>query len=253
MTMLFVPTSEGVELRHEIAGAGSRFAAGLLDGLLLVGGYLALLVAVLLPASFDPTRLSGFVLGLLAGGGLIAVLAYHALFHALRGGQTPGKRALGIRVLSADGLPPTTMQVVLRALLWPVDVLLPVPAPIGLILVAATSRHQRLGDLVAGTLVVRSPERGGAEPFGGRTWSGLAEKKLALSPGAAARLSPEDRAFLRDLIQRADLDPSRRRHLFVDAAKHYSERLGLGPFEDARTVIYELYLFAREHASAPPR
>lgn len=252
MTTLLVPTSEGVELRHEIAGAGSRFAAGILDGLILVGSYLALVIVVLVPLSFDPTRVSGFVLGLLAGGGLLAVLAYHALFHALRGGQTPGKRALGIRVLSVDGLPPTAMQVVLRALLWPVDVLLAVPAPLGLILVAATSKHQRLGDLVAGTLVVRAPERSGGEPFSGRTWSALAEKRLALSPGAAARLSPEDRAFLRDLIQRADLDPGRQRKLFVDAAKHYSERLGLGPFEDARRVIYELYLFAREHASAAP-
>jgi len=251
MSTLLVPTSEGVELRHEIAGAGSRFAAGLLDGLILVGSYLAVLLAVLIPAAFDATRISSFVLGLLAGGGLIAVLAYHALFHAFRGGQTPGKRALGIRVLSADGLPPTAMQVVLRALIWPVDVLLLVPAPIGLILVAATSKHQRLGDLVAGTLVVRAPERGAGEPFGERTWSGLTHKKLALSPGAAARLGPEDRAFLRDLIQRADLEPNRQRKLFVDAAKHYSERLGLGPFEDARTVIYELYLFAREHASAP--
>jgi uncharacterized RDD family membrane protein YckC len=250
MTTLLVPTSEGVELRHEIAGAGSRFAAGVLDGLILVGSYLALVILVLIPVAFDPTRFSGFVLGLLAGGGLLAVLAYHMLFHALRGGQTPGKRALGIRVLSADGMPPSVMQIVLRALLWPVDVLLAVPAPIGLILVAATSKHQRLGDLVAGTLVVRAPERIGAEPFSGRTWTNLAEKKLALSLGAAARLSPEDREFLRDLIQRADLDPSRKRKLFVDAAKQYSERLGLGPFEDARTVIYELYLFAREHASA---
>ena len=250
MTTLLVPTSEGVELRHEIAGAGSRFAAGLLDGLILVGGYLAILLAVLIPAAFDATRVSSFVFGLLAGGALLAVVAYHALFHALRGGQTPGKRALGIRVLSADGLPPTTMQVVLRALLWPVDVLLTVPAPIGLLLVAATAKHQRLGDLVAGTLVVRAPERGGGEPFAGRTWSGLERKKLALSPGAAARLGPEDRAFLRDLIQRADLEPNRQRKLFVDAAKHYSERLGLGPFEDARTVVYELYLFAREHASS---
>jgi uncharacterized RDD family membrane protein YckC len=253
MTTLFVPTSEGVELRHEIAGAGSRFAAGLLDGLILAGGYLALGLALLIPAAFDPTRFSRFVLGLLVGGAVLAVLAYHALFHALRGGQTPGKRALGIRVLSADGLPATTMQIVLRALLWPVDVILLVPASIGLILVAATSKHQRLGDLVAGTLVVRAPERGGGEPFGGRTWSALENKKLALTPGAAARLSPEDRAFLRDLIQRADLEPTLQRKLFVDAAKHYSERLGLGPFEDARTVIYELYLFAREHASTDAR
>jgi uncharacterized RDD family membrane protein YckC len=247
---LIVPTSEGVDLRHHIAGAGSRFAAGLLDGLILLAGYIALFLAALLPVQFDPTRISGFVVGLIAGGWLLGLIGYHVGFHALSRGQTPGKRALGIRVLSADGLPPKTMQLVLRALLWPIDVLLFVPISIGLIVIAATGRHQRLGDLVAGTLVVRAPERGGAEPFGGRTWTDLQEKKLALTPGAAGRLGPEDRAFLRDLILRAELDPERRRGLFVAAAKHYSERLGLGPFDDARTVVFELYLFAREHAAS---
>jgi hypothetical protein len=100
------------------------------------------------------------------------VLAYHALFHALRGGQTPGKRTLGIRVLSADGLPPTVMQIVLRALLWPIDVLLPVPAPIGLMLIAATSRRPAARRPVrrdAQSCGLR--RRGGAEPFRDRTWS----------------------------------------------------------------------------------
>src|SRR6185369_2742407 len=121
VSVLIVPTSEGVDLRHEIAGAGSRFAAGLLDGLILLAGYLALFLAVLLPMQFDPTRVSGFVVGLLAGGWMLGVIGYHVGFHSLSGGQTPGKRALGIRVLSADGLPPRTMQLVLRALIWPVD------------------------------------------------------------------------------------------------------------------------------------
>jgi hypothetical protein len=71
---------------------------------------------------------------------------------------------------------------------------------------------------------------------------------LALTPGAAAHLTTEDRALLRDLLLRTDLSEERRRTLFVAAAKHYAARLGLGPFTDARVVLLELYLFAREHA-----
>jgi uncharacterized RDD family membrane protein YckC len=249
MSTLVVATSEGVDLRQEIAGAGSRFAAGLLDLILLALGYFTVVLAVLIPVSFDPTGVSRFVAGLLLGGGVLAVLAYHVLFHALRDGQTPGKSALGIRVLSADGHPPTLLQLVLRALLWPIDVLLLVPLPVGLILIAATTRHQRFGDLFAGTLVVRAAsDRRAPEPYAGRTWSSLPVRSLALTPGAAAHLSAEDRAILRDLLTRTDLSQEQKRRLFVSAAKHYSQRLGLGPFTDARIVLGELYLFAREHA-----
>ncbi len=250
MTTLVVPTSEGVDLRQDIAGAGSRFAAGLLDFIVLALGYIVVVLATLLAIHFDPTGLSGFVFGVLVGGAVLATLAYHILFHALAGGQTPGKRALGIRVLSTDGHPATLMQIVLRALLWPIDVMIAVPIPIGLIVVATTTMHQRLGDLFAGTLVVRAPASERApEPLAGMLWSTLPGRSLALTPGAAAHLTAEDRSLLRDLLTRADLSEESRRALFVSAAKHYAARLGLGPFADARVVILELYLFAREHAA----
>lgn len=250
MATLVVPTSEGVDLRQDIAGAGSRFAAGLLDLMVLAIGYIVIVIAVLIPVAFDPTGVSRFAAGLLLGGGVLAVLVYHILFHALNRGQTPGKRAFGIRVLSTDGHPATLMQIVLRALLWPIDVMLAVPIPIGLIVIATTPMHQRLGDLFAGTLVVRAPKsERGPEPLAGTLWSTLPGRSLALTPGAAARLSAEDRSLLRDLLTRADLSEERRRALFVSAAKHYAARLGLGPFADARIVILELYLFAREHAA----
>jgi uncharacterized RDD family membrane protein YckC len=251
MTTLVVATSEGVNLRLEIAGAGSRFAAGILDGLILVFTYLVVLIAAMIPVGFDTSGVSAFVFGLLAGGALLYVLLYHVLFHALREGQTPGKSALGIRVMSADGSPPSSFQIVMRALVWPIDVILLVPIPIGLVFVAATARHQRLGDLVAGTLVVRKPSAAAdLEPWPGQRWSDLQFKTLRLAPGATARIDARDLEFLRALITRTDLADEERRRLFVDAARHYAERLGLGPFDDARDVLRELYLYARESARA---
>lgn len=249
MTTLLVATSEGVPLRLDVAGAGARLLAGMFDAAILAIGYLLVLIALLIPVSFDPSGLSGFVLGLLVGGAPLVLIGYHAIFHAFLGGQTPGKRALGIAVTSADGQPATNLQLVLRALLMPIDVFFTIPVPVGLIAIAATGKHQRLGDLVAGTLLVRMRSASaGEEPFTEMTWSGLQVKTLPLTPGAAAHLAAEDREVLRELLTRSELTDGARRALFILAAKTYSARLGLGPFEDARVVIPELYLYAREAA-----
>jgi uncharacterized RDD family membrane protein YckC len=251
VTTLIVATSEGVSLRQEIAGAGSRFVAGLLDGVLVGAGYLVLVLAVLIAMRFDGGSVSGFLIGALSSGSLLVVIAYHLLFHALSHGQTPGKRAMGLRVMSADGHPATLFQLVVRALVWPIDVLLPVPLPIGLTLIAATERHQRLGDLAANTLVVRLREaRARPEPWPGELYSRSGPQRIAIQPGMLARLSGEDLAFLRELLTREDLSPEQRRELYVQAARDYSARLGLGAFEDAREVLKELYLFLREALSA---
>jgi len=249
VTTLLVATSEGVPLRLDLAGAGSRLLAGMFDAAILAIGYLLVLIAVLIPVSFDPSGLSGFVLGLLIGGAPLVLMGYHVFFHVFLGGQTPGKRALRIAVASADGQPARTLQFVLRALLMPIDVFLMVPIPVGLIAIAATAKHQRLGDLVAGTLLVRVRSAGaGEEPLPEMTWSGLQARTLPLTPGAAAHLAPEDREILRELLTRSELTDRARRALFILAAKTYCSRLGLGTFEDARVVIPELYLYAREAA-----
>jgi uncharacterized RDD family membrane protein YckC len=252
VTTLLVPTSEGVPLRLDLAGAGSRIVAGLLDAAILLTGYLVVLVSILVPVSFDPTGVSGFLLGILVGGAVLAVLAYHVVFHALFAGQTPGKRVLGIRVASADGHPATLLQLVLRALLMPIDGLVMVPVPLGILAIAVTGRHQRFGDVVAGTLLVRLPDLSArAEPYPEASWSGLPAKVLPLTPGTAAHLTPEDREILRQLLTRTELTDRSRRALFISAARIYGARLGLGALGDARDVLRELYLYAREAAARP--
>lgn len=249
---LVIETAEGVRLRREIAGAGSRFAAALLDLLLLFAGYLLLALAVALIAGIDPTGAGNLVLGALLGGVFVVAVLYQAAFLLAWGGESPGRRALGLRVVSADGYPVGALQVVIRSLVWPIDALLMVPLPLGFLLAFATERHQRLGDLAAGTLAVRvrARARETAEPFAGERWSALPMRTLALSPGMAARLSPRDLDLLRDLWTREDLAPDARRLLYVEAARAYAARLDLGAFEDARVVLKELYLFARESLEA---
>jgi uncharacterized RDD family membrane protein YckC len=249
MATLYLDTPEGVDLHREIAGPGGRSAAAILDVLILATLWFSLLVALSAAASVDLLGASGFALGLVVGGGIMFVVLYPAVSALLLDGRTLGKLALGLRVVGDEGYPAEPVQHLLRSLLWPIELALWIPAPIGLVAIATTPRRQRLGDLVAGTVVVREPRLAAidrVEPFGDRTWSGLPEHTLALSAAVVEPLDSEDVELLRALLARRRLPPEVRRRLFVETARHYSVRLGLGPFDDARVFLRELYLFLRE-------
>ncbi|HSB54271.1 MAG TPA: RDD family protein, partial [Gemmatimonadales bacterium] len=142
---LEVETPEHVNLDLEIAGIGSRTLAAVLDTLLLAGATVAVVIALGILAGYGFTlgRVGMVVLGLL---GFLAWNGYFILFEGLRGGQTPGKRATGIRVLMDTGHAVTLGAAVVRNLLRWAD-FLPPPYLIGTLLVAFHPRAKRLGDL----------------------------------------------------------------------------------------------------------
>lgn len=143
-----VETPEGVALRLHPAGVMSRAVAWAID-------FLIRLVALMLGA---------MVLGLLGktGAGLSMILMfliywlYPILFEVLRNGQTIGKRAMGLRVVHANGTPIGWLASFLRNLLRTVD-MLPVLYGFGVLASLADPQCRRLGDRVAGTLVVHDP------------------------------------------------------------------------------------------------
>ena len=255
MTVWTTRTAEGVELRQELAGAGSRMLAAAIDlGILLILLWLTIFV-LLLVASVDFNGAGGFLLGLVAGGWLLLCVAYFVVFERIWGGQTPGKRALRLQVRSLDGGPVGALQSILRGVFVLVDLFVIVPLPLGFLLVAATPQSQRLGDFAAGTMVVRLPREAAKaprDPWPGERWSALAQRVLPLAPALAARFTREDVACLRALLARgepaalSDLEPAARRKLYVEAAREFGGRVGVERFEDARVVLRELYLFLRE-------
>ncbi len=256
MPQLAVETPEGVVLRHEVAGPGSRSAAALIDLLILFGTWATLLLIATLIASVDPTGFSDIVQGVMVGGVMLALVAYPALFAILWNGQTPGKRALGLRVTDANGYPATNGQHVLRSLFWPLEVLLPLPLPpVGIYVMASNPRRQRLGDLVARTTVLRAaPPPASREPYPTETWSRLPRRTVPLAPALAARLDGADYDYLRALLGRDGLERERKKELYVETARVYARRLDVPRFDDARVFLKELYLFLREsRASATTR
>src|SRR2546426_7201465 len=153
---LGVETPEHVEVHLELAGVGSRTAAAFFDTVLLNLGVILIVVV----ARTIGTRLSGAVEGWLMAALVLlyyfAVLGYFVLFEALNGGRTPGKQALGIRVVMATGHPVTPTAAVVRNVVRLLDCYFPLlPVLPGLLFVFLQRRNQRPGDLAAGTVVVR--------------------------------------------------------------------------------------------------
>src|SRR3954462_9511101 len=210
-----IATPEGVQLALPLGGIGSRFMAVGLDYAICAVVYLVVVLATL--------WLAGDTAGtiILLAAVLTINVGYFTLFEVWGGGRTPGKRATGLRVVTDGGaqvgLRASLVRNIIRLLEF--AVLLYTPA---LISVLATKHNQRLGDLAAGTLVIRdtklhrvvasagsphvSPERyanwdvtGVGEEEAGAVRSFL-ERRNQLRPGARRALAEHLAGRLRPLV-----------------------------------------------------
>jgi uncharacterized RDD family membrane protein YckC len=161
--VLIIETPERVPLHFGLASIGNRFLACALDHTLQLVVLIAISVGFFV--LYDFAGLEGAVTA--APKWVIAALiivtflifsGYFAFFEWLWSGQTPGKRWMKLRVIREDGRPITFFEAVVRNLIRGFDMM---PAPfysIGLISTFISSRDQRVGDMVAGTVVVRQRE-----------------------------------------------------------------------------------------------
>ena len=214
---LVVATPERVAFRFETAGLGSRFAAQLIDvallGVLLLG--LTQVAAGIANLSGAPDV--GALVLVVAG--FLGFWAYWIVPEAVWSGRTLGKLLLNLRVIDARGGPISVGQAVIRNLLRVVD-FLPTSYAVGAIAIFCSARNQRLGDLAAGTVVVReraaiglgdltrlSPSHPAGEGRGG-----------GAPPPPRPRLDPALERFVRAYAQRRPwLVPARRAQLAAEA------------------------------------
>src|SRR6266566_7481639 len=153
-----VETPEHVDVRFELAGVGSRVAAGLLDLLLLLLGLLLLwLGGTTIASDITPPHgtARGWVTAVLILLTFSLVWGYFTLFEALNGGRTPGKQLLGIRVVMDTGRSITPPAALIRNLVRLLDCYFPIPFAPALVTMFLHPSNKRPGDMAAGTIVVR--------------------------------------------------------------------------------------------------
>ncbi|HVU73469.1 MAG TPA: RDD family protein [Mycobacteriales bacterium] len=221
--LLPVTTPEGVGLRLEVAGVGARGLAALFD--LVLGGLALLVVAAakvdVLAAprpAWRPTDI-GWIDAALRDvwrgsvAGLVILIAFPLLCELVLGGRTPGKIALHLRVLTLGGDRPDGVAIAVRNLLRLVD-LLPGTYAVGALLVGSTARAQRVGDLAAGTTVVRVRTVAAARAHAYTPW-------MAMGPPRADGETPSVEADSRTWDLRA-LTPAHTEVLQIYAARRWA-------------------------------
>jgi uncharacterized RDD family membrane protein YckC len=227
-----IATPEGVELELVLAGLASRFMAEIVDAALIVAIVAAVTAAGVLAGGFVGLA----ILSLAFGGLMLISVAYHVAFEVLAAGRTPGKRMNALRVVMDGGEPvglrASSVRNLVRLLEGPP--LFYVPAIVSIL---ATRRNQRLGDLAAGTLVVREPRdprrrRRTAKP----TTSAPA---LRLSEWDVSAITQEELAAIRSfLARRESFAPAARRGLARDLAARLGAKVaGPPPGLPAETLL----------------
>jgi uncharacterized RDD family membrane protein YckC len=234
-------TPENIQVQFELAGLGTRFCAMFVDTLLLGGLTVVLLIFM---AFLDLSVYSVFQ----SKGGVQWVTAvilgvaitlfwggYFFLFEWRMRGQTPGKKALKIRVIRDDGTPATIHEVLVRNVLRLVDILPPPLYAVGVLVMFPSRLSKRLGDIAAGTIVVKEA------PLDYRA---NADQKYVLRPAAIgeinAELTPAERRLVTGFLQRrAELLPKARAELAQRLAQPLYEKYG-GGYYDAESYLVRL-------------
>jgi uncharacterized RDD family membrane protein YckC len=213
-----IATPEGIELRLQLAGLGSRFIAGGVDLAIML-----ILLAILAVITGPVAGLSGGVAGVVfVIGSFVILLFYPILFELLAGGQTPGKRMSHLRVLRDSGAPVDLPASAIRNLMRLVDgpLLLYLPS---IVSIAVTKRNQRPGDIAAGTIVTREQPVVKAKARTGRAPARApAPVPASVESGerwdTSAITTQEVAAVRRFLERRASLERGARRELAVRLA-----------------------------------
>jgi uncharacterized RDD family membrane protein YckC len=198
---LIIETPEQTSIEFPLAGIGSRFLAILIDSL-IQGAVLFVLALIFLGlglgfsvAGFGQNSAAVWIIAILIFAYFLLMYGYFILFESIWNGQTPGKLLTHIRVIKDSGHPITAIDAVGRNLLRIVDQL-PVAYGIGVLCAWISPQSKRLGDYIAGTVVVHEKPFETVAP----QWSAPAQS--ATHQYGASRLTPEEFALVETFLSR---------------------------------------------------
>ncbi|HET6275993.1 MAG TPA: RDD family protein [Candidatus Cybelea sp.] len=225
---LEVRTPESIAFHYELAGLGSRFLAVMVDQAIQILTILAIFAGLILAgsrmgavrhaASSDSDKVATSIgIALLVIVVFIVFFGYFIVFEAAWNGQTPGKRLLGLRVVRDGGYPIDFGASLIRNLIRVGEWI------IGYYVLAAISallspENKRLGDLAAGTIVVRDARLAAPRE--------LLRRAEETTYAPTAYLSGDERALVKRFLERRDeLNEERRREIAAQLATRVRSRV----------------------------
>ena len=252
---LIIETPERVELHYILANVGNRFLAAAIDHVIQVLVFLVLFLGAGLLTRwrvFD--RMSGWIAAFFVLAAFGLYWGYFVAFETLWSGQTPGKRIMRLRVVREDGRPIRFFEVFVRNILRLAIDFMPAPSyAIGVASIIFSARSKRVGDFVAGTVVVkeRAAEAPSLDEIIRISEIETARLELALTIPLKAdtrRLSiNEVRAVETFLKRRFELQEPNRSMLAARIAGSISEKLGITAAEiSPETLLEEIQ---RQHSA----
>ena len=154
MNTISIVTTQNIELDYDLASLGDRIIGRLLDGLVLAGYVIAIFLLIGFGNINEFFSNNSWVIIFF----ILPIVFYDLLCELLLNGQSVGKKVMGIKVISLNGAQPSLSQYLLRWTFRLVDFSLS-GSLVAVIMVAASEKKQRLGDLVAGTVLVKTKPR----------------------------------------------------------------------------------------------
>src|SRR3984893_2673210 len=154
-TDLVIATPERVSFDYQVAGLGTRAIAQLIDLLILGGILFAVLLCGVAAGAMSVSQTIGTLIEII--GGFVVIFGYFWISEALWSGQTIGKKAFRLRAVGDRGEPLTFLQAGIRNVVRIVD-FLPYGYGVGMVVLFANGKGKRLGDLAAGTIVVKDSD-----------------------------------------------------------------------------------------------
>lgn len=186
MAVISITTTQNIELEYELASVGERIVACIIDFIILAAYFFIVGVSTNFGAGL------GWVFFLL----FLPVTFYTLLSETYLNGQTVGKKVMAIKVISLSGNQPAFSQYLIRWLFRLVDIWFG-GCVIATIMVAASQKHQRIGDIIAGTTLIRTRPKNSLQQT---IYTPVAENNYHVNYPEVVQLSDRDMQLIREVI-----------------------------------------------------
>lgn len=232
LSQIHITTPEHISVRYKLAGLGSRAAAQLIDWIILLVVQILFVISFIQSTEKFSVKANGLMPAILILVLFIINWGYFMLFEFFTAGRTPGKMLMGLRVVQDNGQPLTFLSSFLRNILRLID-FLPILYVIGILMIFLHSRHKRIGDLAAGTIVVfeNKRKRRNKDPLLAEIeQKGIDINSLPLDERSLKKIGSQEWKILKTYMERrTSMSDEDRKKLTVDVARIIFPILGMAP------------------------